>query len=56
MFEKMCAFDYIENKDIDMESHINVDVYERAITSLAEENPDDAWLQNKLAEFKENNY
>ena len=55
MFEKMCAFDYIQNKDLDIDSHINTDVYERAITSLVEDYPDSQWLADKLAEFKENN-
>ena len=54
MWEKMKSFGYIENQDINIDDHINVDIYGTALQSLIEDYPDDAFFQQKLEEFNEN--
>ncbi|MBO4365714.1 MAG: ABC transporter substrate-binding protein [Eggerthellaceae bacterium] len=54
MWDKMKAFGYIDNEDINIDDHINVDIYGKALQSLVDDYPDDAFFQQKLEEFNKN--
>lgn len=56
MWDKMQAFGYIEDTEVNIEDHINIEIYERALTSLMEDYPDSQFFQDKWAQFQENNY
>ncbi len=56
MWNKMGDFDYIPDSTINIEDHINIDIYEKALNSLIEEYPDSQFFKDKQAQFEENNY
>lgn len=53
MWDKMVGFGYVE--DMDIESHINTEIYQRALESLIEDYPDSQFFQDKMVQFEENN-
>ena len=56
MWDKMAAFGYIENPDaVNIEDHINTEIYQKALESLIEDYPDSQFFQDKMEQFKENN-
>ena len=56
MWNKMNDFGYIPDVTIKVEDHINIDIYEKALTSLMEDYPDDVFFQEKWEQYQENNY
>ncbi|MGI5825102.1 MAG: ABC transporter substrate-binding protein [Bacillota bacterium] len=56
MWEKMIAFGYVENPDIPIEEHINIDIYQKALESLIADYPDSQFFQDKMKQFEENNF
>lgn len=55
MWNKMGDFDYIPDTAIQVEDHIDTDIYKKALDSLIEDYPDSQFFQGKLAQFNENN-
>ena len=56
MWEQMKEIGYVENvDDIDVNDYVNVDLYERALNELIEENPDDSYYKEQLVRFNEQN-
>ena len=55
MWDKMGDFDYIPDVSIDVEAHINTSIYEKALSSLMEDYPDNQFFKDKWEQFKENN-
>ncbi len=56
MWNKMSDFGYITDTSIDVNDHINIEIYERALKSLMEDYPDDQFFKDKWEQFQENNY
>ena len=55
MWETMKALNYVENKDMDVTKHINIDVYKTALDQLLEEYPDNAYFKTLVARYETNN-
>lgn len=56
MWEQMKEIGYVENvDDIDVNEYVNIDLYERALNELIEENPDDSYYKEQLVRFNEQN-
>ena len=56
MWEQMKEIGYVENvDDIDVNDYVNIDLYERALQELIEENPDDTYYADQLVRFNEQN-
>lgn len=55
MWDKMKAFGYIAETDVDIHDHINIDIYEKALNSLIEDYPDSQFFKDKLALYQEFN-
>ena len=53
MWDTMCKIDYVENKDTDVKSHIDIATYKAAMDSIIAENPDDKFYSG-LTERYEN--
>jgi len=53
MWDKMKDFGYIVDTDVQIEEHINTDIYKKALDSLIEDYPDSQFFKDKLAIFKE---
>jgi NitT/TauT family transport system substrate-binding protein len=41
--------------EINIEDHINTEIYKKALDSLIEDYPDSTFFQDKLEQFNENN-
>lgn len=55
MWEKMKAFNYIKDKNMKIEDNINIDIYKKALDSLAKDYPDSSFFKEKLKTYSENN-
>lgn len=56
MWEQMKEIGYVENvDDIDVNDYVNIDLYERALTELIEEHPEDGYYKEQLTRFNEQN-
>ena len=56
MWEQMKSIGYVENvDDIDVNDYVNVDLYERALNELIDENPEDSYYKEQLVRFNEQN-
>lgn len=56
MWEQMKEIGYVENVDeIDVNDYVNVDLYEKALNELIEENPEDSYFKEQLVRFNEQN-
>lgn len=56
MWEQMKKIGYLEKvEDIDINDYINIDLYERALTELTEEHPEDTYYKEQLKRFTEQN-
>lgn len=53
MWDKMKGFGYIVDTDVQIEEHINTDIYKKALDSLIEDYPDSQFFKDKLAIFNE---
>lgn len=56
MWEQMKEIGYVENvEDIDINEYVNIDLYERALQELIDQNPDDNYYTKQLVRFNEQN-
>lgn len=55
MWEKMSNFGYLTAGNIDIEKHMNHDIYRRALESLIQDYPDSRFFKDKMEQFKANN-
>ena len=55
MWEKMYEFNYIPDNTLDINDHIDTDVYEKALDSLIEEYPNSQFFKDKKVQFEANN-
>lgn len=55
MWNVMEKVGYIEDSDVNIDDHINTEIYKSALESLIEEFPEDEFYQQKLTNFNENN-
>ncbi|MBA4538266.1 ABC transporter substrate-binding protein [Bacillus aquiflavi] len=56
MWKQMQDIGYVEDvENIDINHYINIDLYERALRELIEENPDDRYYEEQFVKFKEQN-
>ncbi|MEK4628953.1 MAG: ABC transporter substrate-binding protein [Solibacillus sp.] len=56
MWEQMKEIGYVENvDDININDYVNIDLYERALNELIEENPEDQYYAKQLVRFNEQN-
>lgn len=56
MWNKMGDFGYLDKaSNVNIEDHLNTEIYERALTDLIADYPNDTFFQEKLDQFNENN-
>lgn len=55
MWNTLKALNYIDAGDINVDDHINIEIYKEALDELCEENPDDEFYQQLQERFKEYN-
>ncbi len=55
MWNKMIDFGYITDTKVQIEDHINTEIYKRALDSLLEDYPDSQFFKDKLVLFNEYN-
>lgn len=55
MWNKMGDFGYIPDTQIQVEDHINTEIYKKALESLIKDYPDSKFFKDKLIQFNENN-
>lgn len=55
MWNKMRDFGYITDTKVQIEDHINIEIYKRALDSLVEDYPDSQFFKDKLKLFNEYN-
>jgi NitT/TauT family transport system substrate-binding protein len=55
MWNKMHDFGYITENDVNIEDHINISIYEKALNSLLADYPDSQFFKDKLILYKEFN-
>ena len=56
MWEQMKEIGYVENvEDININDYVNIDLYERALQELIEENPEDTYYADQLVRFNKQN-
>ncbi|KAF1086695.1 putative aliphatic sulfonates-binding protein precursor [Sporotomaculum syntrophicum] len=55
MWNKMTDFGYIADTKVQVEEHINTEIYKRALDSLIKDYPDSQFFKDKLVQFNENN-
>mgnify|MGYP000891923603 FL=1 len=55
MWNKMVDFGYITDTKIQIEDHVNTEIYKRALDSLIEDYPDSQFFKDKLVLFNEYN-
>jgi NitT/TauT family transport system substrate-binding protein len=55
MWDKMANFGYLEAGEIDLNNHLNTDIYKRALESLIEDYPDSQFFKDKMEQFNSNN-
>lgn len=55
MWESMNQLGYIDGTGIDVQDHINIDVYKKALDELIKEYPDDTYFSKTLVERYESN-
>lgn len=55
MWEKMANYGYLTKGNVDINDHLNTEIYHKALTSLIEDYPDSEFFKNKLKQFNENN-
>jgi len=56
MWNKMNDFGYITDTSIQIEDHIDIVLYERALSGLMEDYPDNEYFKAKWDQFQENNF
>lgn len=55
MWDMMHKFDYISDTGVNIDDHINNDIYGRALKSLLDENPEDDFYKEKWEAYESNN-
>lgn len=55
MWDKMDKFKYLKSGDINLNDHLNNDIYKRALESLMKDYPDSKFFKDKMDQFKANN-
>jgi len=55
MWNKMIDFGYIADTKVQIEDHINTEIYKKALDSLIKDYPDSQFFKDKLVLFNENN-
>lgn len=53
MWDTMCKIDYVENKDVDVKSHINIGVYKDALDALNGDSGDDDFYKSLVSRYNE---
>lgn len=57
MWDQMQDIGYVENvQSININEYVNIELYEKALNELIEENPSDAYYEEQLLRFKEQNF
>jgi len=55
MWNKMADFGYITDTKVQVEDHINTEIYKKALDSLIKDYPDSQFFKDKLVQFNANN-
>ncbi|MDO5688951.1 MAG: ABC transporter substrate-binding protein [Tissierellia bacterium] len=55
MWEKMANYGYLTKGNVDIEDHIDSNIYKRALDSLINDYPDSQFFKDKLEQFNTNN-
>jgi len=55
MWDKMGDFGYIPDNTVQINDHINTEIYQKALESLIEDYPDSQFFKDKMNQFTENN-
>jgi NitT/TauT family transport system substrate-binding protein len=56
MWERMIDIGYLEPRGVDLDRHINIELYRQALYEIAEENPDIDFFRMLQADFQTNNF
>ena len=51
----MANFGYLKVGEIDLDNHLNTEIYKRALESLIKDYPDSQFFKDKMEQFKANN-
>lgn len=55
MWTKMANFGYLKVGEINIDDHLNTDIYLRALESIIEDYPESQFFKDKMEQFKSNN-